>query len=96
MWDELRRGNRKSFGLLQCKGETQESAFTLISLFKYKHVFLSSWQPVLHHAVLLGSSKHIQPCKCVDIVMLTTKDPQNLHFLFFFTVNGKMFEGEMS
>lgn len=29
-----------SFGLLKCKGENQESAFALISVFKCKHAVL--------------------------------------------------------
>lgn len=42
MWDDQTEGKRKRFGLLKCKGETQDSAFALISL----HAFLSSWQYV--------------------------------------------------
>lgn len=48
-----------SFGLLQCKAETQEITSALISLFKCKHALLSSWQNVfllliLFHCLFVG------------------------------------------
>lgn len=61
------KGKRKSFGLLKCKAETQESAFALISLFECERAFLSSRQYVLFTLCYVGLnwSKHtLELCWC--------------------------------
>lgn len=77
------KGKWKSFGLLKCKGETQESAVALIRLFKCKHAFISSVHYEPNSALCLVLPAWLGFIKTFDFVfMLIFLSFNSLDFFF--------------